>query len=501
MEWKMAREPLMTLATDCLVVLHTQGGESLKGCAREADEALDHRISQLVTEGEVTGRYKEAVLVHNWGKIPAKRLLVLGLGKEEKLTLDRFRNAVAVAARKARGAGVKQLTFGCAKHLNRRWNAADFVQALVEGVELGLYRYRGWKSQDETTDAKTLETVWLSLEEVSNPAYEAGVERGRVFAAATNTARDLANKPANILTPSTLAERASEIADRQGLNVEILEEERLKELNMSALLAVSEASAEPARMIVLSYEGAPESQEVLGLVGKGVTFDSGGIQVKPSRGMEQMKGDMAGAAAVLGAMEAIGSLRPHCNVTAVIPACENMINGNGFRPGDVIRSFSGKTIEIHHTDAEGRLILADGLAYARRLGATSLVDVATLTGAVIVALGHTATGVMANDSEWSAEVKEAARHAGEKVWELPMYEEYEEYIRSEVADMKNEGGSPAGTIQGGMFLKQFVEETPWTHLDIAGTADGQKEDGIHLRGATGAGVRTLTQLALRFGGK
>lgn len=499
MEWKVTKETLASLATDCLLVVHTQGEEALKGCTREVDEALDHRISRLVTEGEITGRYQEVTLVHNWGKVPAKRLLVLGLGKEDELKLDKVKNGMATAARTARAAGVKKLTIACSQSLNNRWNSADLVQAVVEGVELGVYRYRGYKQ--ERKDDTEIETVWLSIQGVSQSAFEAGIERGRAFASATNTARDLANEPANKLTPSILAVRAQEMADRYGIEAEILNEEKLNELGMDALLAVSRASAEPPRMIVLHYRGAPESKEVLGLVGKGVTFDSGGIQVKPGRGMEEMKGDMAGAAAVLGAMQAIGKLKPHCNVSAVIPTCENMINGNGYRPGDVISSFSGKTIEIQHTDAEGRLILADGLAYARRLGATSLVNVATLTGAVIVALGYTATGLMTNDEKWANEVQAAARLTGEKMWELPMFEEYGEYLKSEVADLKNEGGSPAGSIQGGMFLKQFVEDTPWVHLDIAGTADLKKGDGIHSKGSTGVAVRTLAQLAMRFSGK
>ncbi|MFC4076586.1 leucyl aminopeptidase [Salinithrix halophila] len=499
MEWKVTKESLTSLATDCLVVFHTQDEESVKGCVGEVDEALDHRISQLITEGEVTGKYKEVTLLHNWGKIPAKRLLILGLGKKSGLDLEKLRNGIAAAARRAREAGVKQMAVGCSRNLSGRWNSADLVQAVVEGAELGVYRYRGFKT--EKREQKSLESVWLAMEGVSDSAFEAGIERGRAFASAVNTARDLVNEPANRLTPSALAEKALAVAEQKGLDVEVLDENRLADLKMDALLAVTRASGEAARMIVLQYRGAPDSQEVLGLVGKGVTFDSGGIQVKPSRGMEEMKGDMAGAAAVLGAMEAIGTLKPHCNVIAVIPACENMVGGDNYRPGDVIRSFSGKTIQIQHTDAEGRLILADGIAYARRLGATSLVDIATLTGAVIVALGHTATGLMTNDETWSAEVKEAARIAGEKVWELPMYEEYGEYLQSDIADLKNEGGSPAGAIQGGMFLRNFAEETPWAHLDIAGTADSKKGDGIHAKGATGVAVRTLAQLAMRFPGK
>ncbi|SFT04751.1 leucyl aminopeptidase [Marininema halotolerans] len=496
MDWKITKEPVISLAVDCLMVLHTNGGESIRGCAGDVDLALEHRLSQLISEGEITGHYQETVLIHNWGKIPAKRLLVLGLGKDEALTLDKIRDGMAVAVRRARQAGVKQLALGCSKAFSRRWNAADFIQAIVEGVELGLYCYDGYKHEEESKNE--IKSICLAMEGISDSALEAGLARGRAFAIGVNRARDLANEPANKLTPQILAERAITIAEKQGLAVEVLDEERLQELNMDALLSVARASVNPARMIVLKYQGAPETKETLGLIGKGVTFDSGGIQVKPDTGMEKQKGDMAGAAAVLGAMEAIGELKPHCNVLAVIPTCENMISGNNYRPGDVIGSFSGKTIEIHHTDAEGRLILADGLAYARRLGATSLVDVATLTGGVIIALGYTVTGLMTNNSDWATQVKEASRIAGEKVWELPLEDEVEEYLKSDLADIKNDGGRPAQTCQGGVFLRHFVEDVPWVHLDIAGTAQWRSGEGIHRKGATGVAVRTMAQLAMRF---
>ncbi|SDW07350.1 leucyl aminopeptidase [Marininema mesophilum] len=496
MEWRITKDPVTSLAVDCLLVIHTQGGESLKGCAKDVDTVLEHRLSQLVSDGEITGRFQETVLLHNWGKIPAKRVLVQGMGKEESLDLDKIRNGVALAARRARQSGVKQLALGCSETFSRRWNAADFIQAIVEGIELGLYRYQGYKSERE--DKKELESIWLAVEGISDSALEAGLARGRAFSTGVNRARDLTNEPANKLTPVTLAEKAVTIAEKKGLEVEILDEKRLQELQMGALLAVARASNEPARMIILKYQGAPETKETLGLVGKGVIFDAGGIQVKPSAGMEKGKGDMAGAAAVLGAMEAIGELKPRCNILAVIPTCENMIGGDNYRPGDVIQSFSGKTIEIQHTDAEGRLILADGLAYARRLGATSLVDVATLTGGVIVALGYTVTGLMTNDVDWAKRVKEAARLTGEKMWELPMEDEVDECLASDVADIKNDGGRPAQASQGGAFLRHFVEDVPWVHLDIAGTSGSKLEKGIHSKGATGVATRTIAQLAMSF---
>jgi leucyl aminopeptidase len=478
---------------DAIIVFHSNERKSVQGAARAVDEALGFRISNLIAAGEISGNFAEVTNMHNWGKIPAGRVFVVGLGDESKLELHSFKNAVATAARAAKNKKVKSLGIDCPSFMIERYNPVDVIQSIVEGIELGSYQHHTYKSEEKSKD---LEAIWVSSNNIKESAFEAGIERGRIFARATNFARYLVHEPANLLTPEVLSDHARVIAEKRDLQLEILTEERLKELGMNALLSVAGGSVNRPRMIVLSYQGAPESNDVVGLIGKGVTFDSGGLQLKPEKGMDEMKDDMGGAAAVLAAMDAIGELRPHSNVIAVIPACENMTGSRAFRPGDVIRSFSGKTIEVHHTDAEGRLILADAIAYAKHLGVTRLVDVATLTGGVVVALGHEATGLMTNDAKWADEVKTAARIAGERVWELPMYDEYEEYVRSEIADVKNDAGSPASCIQGGMFLRQFAESTPWVHLDIAGTVSSPTEKGIYVKGATGTGVRTLIQLAV-----
>ncbi|TCW37589.1 leucyl aminopeptidase [Laceyella sacchari] len=496
MEWKLTREPLASVATDAIIVFHSKEKESTQGMAREIDEALGFRISSLITAGEITGKLGEVTQLHNWGKIPSGRVIVVGLGEGDQTDLHQFRHAIAAASRAAKQKGLKSLGIGCPSSIIDRYNAVDAVQAIVEGVELGTYEHQKYQSE---TKKQELKSVLISIPQLNEQAAQAGIERGQIFARATNFARYLSHEPANILTPRRFVEHAKQVAEKRGLDMEVLDESRLADLGMQALLSVARGSEAGARMIVLSYQGAPESTEVLGLVGKGVTFDSGGLQLKPSPFMLDMKEDMAGAAAVLAAMDAIGELRPHSNVLAVIPVCENMVNGQAYRPGDVIRSFSGKTIEVAHTDAEGRVILADAISYAKRKGATRLVDVATLTGAVVVALGHEATGMMSNDEEWADEVKAAARIAGERMWELPMYKEYGIYVESEIADVKNEGGSPAGCIQGGLFLQAFAEETPWVHLDIAGSATAPRESGIFAKGATGVAVRTLIQLAVRFG--
>ncbi len=499
MQFKVSTEPIVTLASDCIILTTTEDKDMLLGLAKQVDEKMEHRISMLLAEKEITGKFGEVTIMHTWGKIPAKRVLVLGLGKEEKLTLERARAAYAIAARKAQSIGVKELTVAVSQKYKSLWNPVDLGQAVVEAIVLGTYKFEPYKTKKDSENK--IERIIVSVSEISVSAVEAGVERGQIFAESQNLARDLSNAPANKMTPTILAEKAMEIAKKHHLDIEILDKNEIEKMNMGAFIAVGKGSEEPSKMIVLKYLGAPESKDVIGFIGKGVTFDSGGIQIKPEKNMDEMKGDMAGAAAVLGAINAIGSLEPHVNVIGIIPATENMVSGSAIHPGDVVETFSGKTVEIKHTDAEGRLILADAISYAKHLGASKLVDIATLTGSVISALGHHMTGLFTNNDEWIKEVKEAAKISGEKVWQMPLDDDYFELIESQIADIKNDGGFPAGAIQGGMFLKEFADTTPWVHLDIAGTADLSETNGINPKGLTGVGVRTLIALALRFAGK
>ncbi len=498
MQFKMSTEPITAIASDCVIVTHTEDKDMLLGLAKEIDEKLDHRISQLIAEKEIKGRFGEVTILHTWGKFPAKRVLVLGLGEEDKLTLEKARSAYAIAARKAQSIGVRELTVAISQKYKEIWNPVDLGQAIVEAIMLGVYEFKPYKKKEEFESS--IERIIVTVSDISEKAVEAGVERGQIFAESQNLARDFTNIPANKMTPSILAEKAKDIAKKYHVDINVLNQEEIEELNMGAFMAVGKGSSEASKMIVMKYTGAPDSNDVIGFVGKGVTFDSGGIQIKAEKDLDEMKGDMAGAAAVLGAINAIAVLKPHVNVIVVIPACENMVSGHAIHPGDVVHTFSGKSVEIKHTDAEGRLILADAISYARHLGATKLIDVATLTGSVISALGHHRTGLFNNNEEWAKDVKEAAKISGEKVWELPLDDDYRELIESDFADMKNDAGSPAGAIQGGMFLKEFAEDTPWVHLDIAGTSDSLETKGINPKGATGVAVRTLIALAMRFGG-
>ncbi|MGB6837072.1 MAG: leucyl aminopeptidase [Dehalococcoidia bacterium] len=495
MQIKVESGDITQQPTKAIIVNLLEGLSQPAGAAAAVDRALDGAISRLIADGDLRGKYNDLTLVHTIGKIPAAGVLVVGLGKPEDLTLDRVRDVAANAARYLRrqrcrsaatvahGAGVAGL------------EAEACAQAIAEGTLMGLYTFRRHKKRDE--DETDLEELTLVEEDASKlEALQRGVELGIVLAEAANFCRDLANEPSNVLTPSEMAERARAMAHEAGLECQILERKEMEEMEMGALLGVAQGSQQPPKLIVLHYRGAPGEEGALGLVGKGITFDAGGISIKPSGGMEEMKGDMSGGAAIIAAMRAIGQLRPAINVTAIVPASENMPSGSALKPGDVLRAMNGKTIEIINTDAEGRLILADALSYARRLGLSPIVDVATLTGAISVALGNVAMGAMTNDETVLEKVKQAAAAAGEKVWQLPMYEEYKEQIKSDVADMKNTGGRNAGSITAAFLLKEFVEDTPWVHLDMAGVDNYDKEKGVMVKGASGIPVRTLVRLAL-----
>ena len=462
------------------------------------DQRTEGQLQELAAAGELTGKPGEAVLLHHPNGFRAHRLLLLGAGKSGKFSLADIRTLAGVAARFLKGRGLTDFAF-LLRALPPGVPAAEAAQAAVEGVELANFEpavYQTGKNNKKSIAALTL----AGLPAAEQQALEAGIRRGQVIAEAQNLARELANEPANRLTPRLFAERAATVAREVGLQADILDEARLRELKMGAFLSVAQGSEEPPRLVVLTCTppnwktGSP----VLGLVGKGITFDSGGISIKPSERMEEMKGDMAGAAAVIAAMQAIAALKVPLHVIAVAPCTENLPSGTALKPGDVIRAMNGKAMEIINTDAEGRLVLADALCYARKLGATHLVDLATLTGSCVVALGHFRTGAFTNNEEWFARVRAASEEAGEKLWQLPMDPEYDELIKAETGEIKNTGGRWGGAITAAKFLEHFVEKVPWVHLDIAGTSDTDKEKGYAVKGGTGVMVRTLATLALRM---
>jgi leucyl aminopeptidase len=487
---------------DAMVVSVYEGVKAPGGATAAVDAVLGGAIRKLVQMGEVTGKWGEQTLVHALEKLPVDRILVMGLGKREDFTLDRARIVSAEALKHLRKIGTRRvgtIVHGAGARMGTRGlNAAQAAQALSEGALLGLYRFSRYKRNNEEgkREIETLTIVERDRQKLR--ALTEAVRRGRLLAEATNGARDLVNEPGNTLTPTELGRRAQEAARRSGIRCRVRGFQELRRLGARALLGVARGSQEPPRLIVLEYRGGRRGGPHLGLIGKGITFDSGGISIKPAENMEAMKGDMAGAAAVIAATSAIARLNLPIHVTAVVPATENLPSGSALKPGDILRAMSGKTIEVINTDAEGRLVLADALHYARTRKASHLVDVATLTGACVVALGTLNSGAFTNNQGLLDKVLAAGRAAGEKIWPLPMDPEYDELIKSDVAEIKNTGGRKGGAITGAKFLQHFVGDTPWVHLDIAGTSETDKEKGYQPKGATGVMVRTLVNLAVEL---
>lgn len=493
MEIRVEARKFYEIECDALVMGVYEGEKPEMGALAEVDKLSGGLVKSLLESGEFIGKVGEIAYLHRPGEMKARRLLLIGVGKQADFTLDNIRCMAGTATRLLRSKKVRRFA------LLRRSQLplGEAGQAVVEGALLALFEPDKYHTSDKTEGH--LEEMILATNEGDTDELRRAIERGRIVAEAANFAREIINEPSNFMTPIELARRAEEVAEKYSLGIDVLDESRMKEFGMGALLGVSQGSAEPARLIVLRYTPNTDSKETIAIVGKGVTFDTGGISIKPSEGMEKMKYDMAGGATTIAAMRAIAQLKPAVNVIGIVPATENMPGGRAQRPGDVVRSMAGKTIEVINTDAEGRLILADALAYARKLGATRIVDLATLTGAVSIALGDVYVAVMGNDQSWIDEVIAAGKRAGEKIWQLPLDREYREQIKSEIADIKNIGGRKAGTITAAYFLREFVDETPWAHLDIAGTAWNEAAKSHLAIGPTGVGLRTLINLVEKNG--
>lgn len=456
------------------------------------DSALRPAAGELLASGEVSGKSCETVLVHRPQGVKARRLLLVGGGKGKDFSAFDLRKAAGTAVRYVKPKKIRSLAILLPELAT---GATDAVKAVVEGAFVGNFDPDTYKSDRKDQQVEELTVVAPAM--ADRQGLERALEEARIIGESQNFTRELVNEPGNRMTPTTLAERARKMVEEVGsptFSIEVLGADEIRMLKMGAFWSVAQGSDEPPALIVLRYSpaGAPE-RPVLGLVGKGITFDSGGISIKPSDGMEKMKYDMAGGAAMLGAMRAIALLQPKVKVIGIVCATENMPSGHAQKPGDVQIAMSGKSIEIINTDAEGRLVLADGLAYARQLGATHLIDAATLTGACVVALGMINAGVFANDEQMYARFSRALERAGEKMWRLPLDDEYRELIRSGIADMKNTGGRWGGAISAAMFLKEFVDETPWIHLDIAGVAWMEENKSWIAQGPSGIAVRSLVE--------
>jgi leucyl aminopeptidase len=490
--------------SDAVVV--TAFEDALSPAAQEVDRALDGLLTEMRDGKELGGKFAERTVIHTLGRLPSRRVMVLGLGKPGQLDTYRLHNAFWLAGTALRKQGAKSVSayvddavVDAISGRNGEAPAAlyDTVHGVVTGLALGNFQADTSKTE-QRDDATGIERIELGGLDVRDGVAEA-LQQALVLADATNTVRGWVTAPGNTLTPTLLAQSAEKLFAGTGLEVEVLDKAALEREKAGALLGVARGSDEPPVMIAVRWDGGRPDGPRLALVGKGITFDTGGISIKPSAGMEMMKDDMGGGAAVLAAMWAISQLKPKANIIGVVPATENMPSGHAYKPGDVLTSMSGKTIEVLNTDAEGRIILADGLAYARNLGATHLVDVATLTGAIVVALGHVNTGMFTNDESFAELVARAARRGGDRVAPMPMHPEYDVCLTSEVADMKNIGGRAAGSVSAAVFLREFVGDLPWVHLDIAGTAWNDQGDLTMVpKGASGTPVRTFVHLAFEF---
>ncbi len=482
---------------DAIVLNLFEGVKTPGGATGAVDKALGGAISDLIAGGDFTGKNRETAVLYPREGTASRRVLLVGLGKQADFSLDRARQAAGVAAKRARDLGVKRLTTLVHGAGAGGLDPAQAAQAVVEGAILGTYQFTTFRTTNRD-EIKTLSALTvIEADPARREALEAGVRTGRIIAEAVCTARDLSNRPGNDLTPTALANRAREIARAAEMACEVFDEEAMARIGMRTILAVSQGSEEPAQFIILEHRRGKPGQKPILFVGKGITFDSGGISLKPGDGMWDMKFDMGGAAAVVGAMEAVARLDLPIHAVGLIAASENLPGGKAIKPGDIVTSLSGKTIEIANTDAEGRLVLADALAYAKRYDPAAVIDLATLTGACIIALGHDAAGLITNDQNLADEVQAIGDATGEIVWPLPLLEGHREQIKSDYADVKNIGGRPAGTITGGAFLSHFAEGYPWVHLDIAGMARSEKDHPYTPKGGTGFGVRLLVEFARR----
>ncbi len=481
MEIRVASGPAAEVEADALIVPAFEG-QTPQGIGAAW-------LKDLYAAEEFNGKSLETALHHGPEGAKAKRLLAVGVGKPADFKPAVLRRAVGAAVRKLKGKGVHH----AAVLLEGAAAGDDFAAAAVEGALLGDFEPDQYKT-DAEKKSKPVDSLTVC------GGLAAAVEHGRIVGEAQNFARALANEPPNLLTPTTLAAHARAMAETSGLECEVLDQDRMRQLGMGALLGVAQGSAEPPALIILRYkpEGAAADSAHLGLVGKAVTFDTGGISIKPSDGMEKMKYDMAGGAAMIGAMRAIAALKPPVAVTALIPSVENMPGSRAQRPGDIVTALSGKTVEVINTDAEGRMILADAIAYAERIGCTHLVDAATLTGAIVVALGHVRIGAFVNDEPFWARLEAAATAQGERMWRMPLDDDYLEALKNPYADLQNVGGRAGGAITAAMFIRQFVTKAAWVHLDIAGTAWNDDAKPDMSKGPTGVCVRTLTSLAMNW---
>jgi leucyl aminopeptidase len=493
MKVRVEKGELKNSPTKAVVVGHFENSKNLEGSAAVLDKNCDGLISDLVKDGVFQGKLFETGVVNTRGLIKPDWVVLIGLGKKNEVNLEKVRGAFSKAARTIRDLNIKNFSASIDSG-NTDWPIDKVAQSAVEGVLLGLYRFTPFKTVEGDQIKEVDEFVIMETKQDSLKVIKSAVKTGEIISNAVCYTRDLVAAPSNEMTPSILADKAKEAAGKRPVEVKIINEPDMKKLGMNALLGVARGSNEPPKLIVMEYNGGKKGESPVVLVGKGITFDSGGISIKPSDSMDEMKTDMSGGAAVIGTLMASADLKTPVNIVGIIPATENLPGGKAYKPGDILKSMSGKTIEVLNTDAEGRVVLADAFAYANRYKPAAMIDMATLTGACIIALGDLIVGMMGTNEGLKNMIRDASEATGEKVWELPLWEEYDELIKSDAADFKNTGGRAGGAITAALFLSKFVGDYPWVHLDIAGPAWLKKDRPYISKGASGVGVRLMVEL-------
>jgi leucyl aminopeptidase len=477
---------------ELLLLFSFESAEGFEDSAvRNVDSAWQGFLSSIVKAGDFTGELFQCRLLHTHGALPAKRVLMTGLGKKEEFNLEKWRGAASTAGQFIRDLGIKECVSPAREIAGS--SIEELAEAFVTGLALGVYEFNEFKTLERDKVKEIKEVVLLGETDEEARLIGEGVRAGRIISGAVCMARDLVNGPANRITPTALADRARSIARDRGMAFQALEVSDARAMGMGAFEAVARGSQEPGKFIVLEYN-KDKGYDTIALVGKGITFDSGGISLKPSEKMERMKDDMSGAAAVLATMEAAAQLSLPLHLVGIMPATENLPGGKAYKPGDVLKTLSGQTVEVISTDAEGRLVLCDALSYGLRYKPKAMIDLATLTGACVVALGDYVSGLFGNEEPLLKRIEEASKKTGEEVWRLPLWEEYFDYLKSDTADFRNVGTRSAGAIIGAVFLSKFVGKVPWAHLDIAGPANIEKAKPYTPSGGTGVGVRLLVQL-------
>jgi len=497
MELKVKKDSIINASCDALVINLFEGVKTLEGATGAVDKALDNLIFSYVIEKEkFKGKLNEIYVLPTYGKIPADKVLIVGLGKKQEFNLNKIREVSAKAIKKAKSLKAKKVCSMVHGAGVAGFDAFDCAQMIAEGAIIGDYEFKKYKTKKDDDENNKNEIELLEIVEIDSSKLESieqGLKKGKIIGDSLNFARNLVNEPPAETTPAKLAEVAASL---EGIECKIFEKEEIEKMNMGAFLAVAKGSSESPKFIHMIYKPSGEIKKKIAVVGKGITFDSGGLDLKPSSSMRQMKGDMSGSAITLAVMKALVLLKPSVEVHGIIAACENMPGCEAYKPGDVLTSKNGKTIEVDNTDAEGRLTLADAICYATEQKVDEIIDIATLTGACVVALGQIASGIMGNNQELIDKLISSAEKGGERFWQLPLYDEHKDDIKSDIADMKNAGSRYAGASTAGIFLKEYVGETKWAHIDIAGPAMLDKEYKELCKGSSAAGMRAIINYIL-----